>query len=311
MDALTKLAAAALLVAARLLPAAGASMGLLTTFLAGTELHAQARTEEVRVWIPEADQLQELLLNDGSTLIGRVIDDGDPIRFALVSGAIVEVQRSQLQALRLVEGQVRDGRLWRRDPSANRMFFGPTGRNIGAGRGYFAVFEVFFPAVGFGLTDSFSIAGGTLLLSDLGSERPVWVIPILQLVNQETFDFSVGALAISSLDTDFGSVGVLFGVGTFGTEDSGVTVGAGWGWVDDDLASTPAILFGAESRVSPSAKLMTENYLIPTGGSGAAWVLSAGPRFMGERLSADIALAFSIDSGDSAMFPLVNFVWNW
>ena len=274
-------------------------------------LSAQARTDSIEVWIPEADERQELVLTDGSELLGRVIDDGDPVRFELASGAIVEIRREQIESLELAEGDIVNGQLWRPDPSSNRMFFGPTGRTINAGDGYFAVFEVFFPAIGFGVTDRFSIAGGTLLLSDLGSERPFWIIPKLQLVDQDDFDFSVGALAISTLDSDFGSVGVMFGVATMGSENAAVTLGAGWGWVDDDLASTPAILFGGESRVTRGVKLMTENYWIPTGDSDDAFLLTGGPRFMGDRLSADIAAAFTFDSGDIVLFPLVNFVWNW
>ena len=151
-----------------------------------------------------------------------------------------------------------------------------------------------------------------MLLNGLGSERPFCLIPKLQIVDQEAFDFSVGALAISSLDDDFGSVGVLFGVGTFsGSENASFTLGAGWGYVDDDLASTPAILVAGDARVSKNVKLMTENYWIPTGDSDDAVVFSAGPRFMGDRLSADIALSFWTGGNDFIVFPLVNFVWNW
>ena len=275
-------------------------------------LGAQARTDSLAIWIPEEGEFQEIVFTDGAELIGRVIDDGNPVRFELVSGAIVEIQRRQITVLRRAEGQVQGGQLWRPDPSANRLFFGPTGSTIEAGKGYFAVFEVVFPALGFALTDHFSIAGGTLLINDLGSERPFWLIPKLQIVDQESFDFSVGALAISSLDDDFGSVGVLFGVGTFsGGQNAAFTLGAGWGWVDDDLASTPAILVAGESRVASNVKLMTENYWIPTGEGDHAVVFSAGPRFMGDRLSADIALSFWTGGSDFLVFPLVNFVWNW
>ena len=82
-----------------------------------------------------------------------------------------------------------------------------------------------------------------------------------------------------------------------------------WGWVQDDFADTPAVLFGAETRVAAGVKLITENYLIPTG-DGADVLLSAGPRFFTGRLSADLGLAMS-PSGDGGFFPLVNFVYNW
>ncbi len=287
------------------------SLTLVALLVAALPAGVAAQTPDpIEIWIPDSELIQELELQDGSKLLGRVSDDGDPVRFVLLSGATVEVRRSQIASLKTAEGLVKNGQLWRPDPSSNRMFFGPTGRTIDKGEGYFAVFELFFPAVGIGVTDRFSIAGGTLLLGVADGARPVWLIPKLQVVDREGFDFSVGALAITVFGDDFGTVGVLFGSGTFGNEEASLTTGAGWGWVDDDLASTPALLLGADARVSRNLKLMTENYWLPTGESEDAVLVSAGVRFLGERLSADVALAVAPGS-DGAFFPLVNFVWNW
>lgn len=271
---------------------------------------AQAPDASIDLRVPDSGELQELTLTDGSTLIGRVVSTDDPVVFELMSGARVEVARSQIARLRAAEGTVQNGQLWRPDPSSNRMFFGPTGSTIEQGEGYFAVFELYFPAIGVGITDRFSIAGGTILMS-LDDTRPFWIIPKLQLVDQPSFDLSVGALAIGVADaSDFESVGILFSAATWGSELRSLTLGAGWGWVEDDFANTPAILFGAEGRVSNSINLMTENYWIPTGDGDSTVILAGGPRFLGERLSADIALA-GIPEADFAFFPLVNFVWNW
>lgn len=271
---------------------------------------AQASGTTIDIRVAEPNELQELILTDGSSLVGRVLSADEPVVFELMSGARVEVARAQITRLRIADGVVRDGQMWRRDPSSNRMFFGPTGSTIGQGEGYFAVFELYFPAVGVGITDRFSVAGGTILMS-LDDARPFWIIPKLQLVDEPTFDLSVGALAIGVAGSyDFETVGIVFSAATWGDELSSLTVGAGWGWVEDDFANTPAILFGAEGRVSNSVNLMTENYWIPTGNGDSTVILAAGPRFLGERLSADIALAW-VPEADFAFFPLVNFVWNW
>ncbi|HZD03948.1 MAG TPA: hypothetical protein VE173_03495, partial [Longimicrobiales bacterium] len=76
------------------------------------------------------------------------------------------------------------------------------------------------------------------------------------------------------------------------------------------FADTPAILLGAETRATRHVKLLTENYLIPTGDGDAEVLLSAGPRFFGEQLSADLGIAV-LASGGGGFFPLVNFVYNW
>jgi hypothetical protein len=58
--------------------------------------------------------------------------------------------------------------------------------------------------------------------------------------------------------------------------------------------------------VARSVKLITENYGWASGG-----LLSAGVRFFGDRLSADVALATPLNSGGVFAFPIVNFVWRF
>ncbi|HVJ26986.1 MAG TPA: hypothetical protein VM493_05560, partial [Vicinamibacterales bacterium] len=60
---------------------------------------------------------------------------------------------------------------------------------------------------------------------------------------------------------------------------------------------------GGERRVGPHLKLITENYIWQDGEG----ILSAGVRFMGERLSADLGLAMPI--GEGFVFPVVSFVY--
>lgn len=282
---------------------------LATAVLGSAALESPALAQEpVDLRVAAPDEVQELRLDDGSTLVGRVIELGDPIRFRLSSGSVIEVRRAQIRGLRTLEGEIRDGRIWTPDPSSNRLFFGPTGRTIGGGRGYFAVFEVLFPSVTVGIHDRASIGGGTLLVGNLGSSRPFWFLPKIQVVDQEGVAASVGALAVTSVEG--GWVGILYGVATMGSADQALTAGLGYGWIEDDFADRPAILLGGETRVAPSVKLITENYVIPTGQGEFEAILSAGPRFFGERLSADVGLAVPA-SGEGGFFPLVNFVYNW
>jgi hypothetical protein len=52
-------------------------------------------------------------------------------------------------------------------------------------------------------------------------------------------------------------------------------------------------------------KLMTENYVWKNGNG----VSSAGVRFFGDRLSADLAIAVPIGADGLFAFPVVNFVY--
>ena len=64
-------------------------------------------------------------------------------------------------------------------------------------------------------------------------------------------------------------------------------------------------MVGGERRVSRSMKLITENYIWKSGDG----IVSGGVRFIGERLSADLALAVPVGVGDILAFPVVNFVY--
>ena len=264
---------------------------------------ASRRAPVVQVAGPE--EVQELQLRDGSRLLGRITDAGDPATFEMLSGSSIVVAHENILSLEVVEGRVEEGRFRRRDPSSNRMFFGPTGRTVGQNHGYVAVFEGLFPSVAVGIHDRVTIGGGTLLLGDLSDDHPFWFIPKIQLIDQETLTFSVGALAANA----GGSwAGILYGVATVGSDETAATLGMGYGWVGDDLLDIPVFQVGLERRTSDRIKLMTENYFIVENGEFHG-LFGGGIRFIGDRLTADLGVGTSSDT--FFLVPLVNFVWNW
>lgn len=40
-------------------------------------------------------------------------------------------------------------------------------------------------------------------------------------------------------------------------------------------------------------------------------MLSIGPRFFGDRISADLGLAFPVTGEGFFAFPVINFCWTW
>ncbi len=278
---------------------------LMLTLAGARSLEAQLVVE-----VPPPGALQEMVLLDGSTLYGRVEATGDPVVFVTVAGARVEVERAQIYTLVLVERTVREGELWNPDPHDSRLFFGPTGRTLRAKSGSFGVFQILAPFLTVAPTDDIMISVGTPLI-ETGSERPVWLAPKVRVHSSERLDLSVGALGVFLLgDGDAESIGIAFGSATYGTEDAALTLGVGYGWVEDDLAERPAILAGGELRIARSVKLLSENYLFPEEGG----IASIGVRFIGERLSADVGLArpvFFDDDDGTFVFPVVNFAYSW
>jgi hypothetical protein len=276
---------------------------------------------QVPAALAPSDTLWQIRLVDGSTLFGRVTAVG-PERISVVTaaGVSIEIDRVQIRSINAATGEVRDGQLWPADPNVTRLFFGPTGRMLEAGEGYFGAFELFFPFLAYGVTDWFTIAGGTPVIPEVIG-RVIYLAPKVSLLQREGTALSAGVLAFFSTQDDFDSAGIGYVVGTAGSADQALTLGAGLPFAGSDLARRPAVLAGLESRFSPRFKLISENYLIAfeeddwqRQGTRTEYVgiLTAGVRFIGERLSADAGLGFGFGDGESfCCLPLVNFVYNF
>jgi hypothetical protein len=291
--------------------AAAAAM-LAATILALVPAAAAAQCPGGRpsvIAVPAAGATQEVILEGRATYLGRIIDDGDPIRFELLSGDVLELSRSRIVCVREVEGQRHDGEFWPTDPHATRLFFGPTGRALPQGQGYLSVFSIIMPMVAYGVTDRFTIAGGMPLIFTSEGIQLVWLAPKVEVVRTPTFRGATGVLAFFS-PRESESVGILYGVGTMGrTSDQAFTLGAGWGYsTESGIYEWPALMGGFENRVSRRLKLISENYLIPDEGVG---LVSFGTRFIGDRLSADLGLAVPVGAGGFIAFPLINFAYIW
>ncbi len=67
-------------------------------------------------------------------------------------------------------------------------------------------------------------------------------------------------------------------------------------------------MLGGEKRVSRRIALVSENYLLPVSDNNI--VYSFGIRFMGEKLTTDLAI-FNFSGSDIIGFPYVDFVFKF
>ena len=247
--------------------------------------------------------VHELVLRDGSRLFGRIERETDTeVVFRTHSGATVTARRIDIVSLKRVKGRVEQGEFLRTDLHSSRLFFAPTGRSLDKGQVSVGVFEFLAPFVQVGVTDRFSVGGGTPLVFGIDEEyRPFWFTPKYQVLNTEQVQAAVGVLQLFNIDGD--SAGIAYGVSTFGNSDNALTVGAGVAYASDERGGV--VMVGGERRVRNNLKLITENYVWKSGDG----ILSGGVRFIGERLSADLALAFPLGVGDFFAFPVVNFMY--
>lgn len=254
-------------------------------------------------------ETQEITLVGGARYTGRVLDVADPVRFELMSADVLEIAHERIACLRVIPGTRVDGEFWHEDPNTTRLFFGPTGRSLGRGEGYFSVVEILMPFLSFGITDRFTVSGGTPLIFTSEGPQVIWLAPKLQVIRTGPFDASIGVLGF--LTREVVDTGILYAVGTWGrTPDRALTLGVGWGYdTDVGIHDTPALMVGGEARMTRGTKFITENYFFPAGDFA---IISAGPRFFGEKLTADLGLAMPImEDAELFVFPLINFAWNW
>jgi hypothetical protein len=277
---------------------------LLAVLLTFSAAAAQAQTSATPIIeIPAPTVTQELELNDGSSVIGRVESVGEGrFVFRTTSGVEMTVDVTTVRSLKPVTGHIVNGELWREDPNPTRLFFAPTGRSLKKGEAYFGVYELFLPFVQVGVTDRISIGAGTpLIFGDV--ERPFWVTPKVQLLERRSTAVSAGVMHFFNVDE--ASIGIAYGVVTQGSADSAATIGIGYAYArtDDEDDGSAVVMIGGEHRVSRRVKLVTENYVFKGGGFA-----SGGLRFFGEKLSADFGLVVPLFADETFVFPMINIV---
>lgn len=127
------------------------------------------------------------------------------------------------------------------------------------------------------------------------SDQVYYLTPKLGVVASPTLNISVGALVADAASvTDYGPLGVGYGVATFGSEDANVSTGAGVAFHRGTTDRSAILMPGGTRRTSRHIALVSENYYY-TGVKSSA-LLSGGVRFIGETLSVDLAGWFATNA---------------
>ena len=274
-----------------------AAFALAVAFLSPATVRAQAPPD-----IPAPnDTIHEVRLGDGSVIFARVVEfDEERVVLETAGGARLDVERSEIEAVRPASGQVVEGEFWTEDPGGSRLFFTSTGRSLRGGESYIGTYVVVLPFAAVGVTDRFTIVGGAPVL--FGELEPFYLGPKLQILRQPEVQASIGTLAFFFDDE---VVGVAYGVATFGDTERALSAGLGFFYSGDEVVNEPAFMLGGETRVSRRIKLITENYVLP---DAVGLVLSGGVRVIGDRFNTEVGVVGAIADGDGGCcVPLINF----
>jgi hypothetical protein len=278
-------------------------MRKLLLFLLPFLLQAEILPDSVSVDSSKVD-IVKIVLKDGSVLIGEIISEDDTqLTIQTRSGIKSEVPKVEISKRSIVTDKIVEGQVWDSDPNATRLFFSPTGRPLNKGEGYFAIYELFFPFLAVGLTDNFTLAGGMSLFPG-ADDQLFYVAPKYAFLNTENTHVSAGVLYLRVPDVSEGA-GIIYGVGTFGSNDKALTAGLGFGFAGDEFADKPLLTIGGEIRTGQHTKLISENWIFP--GEGA--LISGGLRFFGEKMAGDFG--FMVPTEGDVFIPWLGFVYNF
>jgi hypothetical protein len=234
-------------------------------------------------------------LKDGSLLVGFLVDrTADSVRIVTTAGRMT-LNRSEVTEIKVIDpADLHDGVYWAPDPHDSRLFFGPTGRTLAKGSGYFSDLYLFLVNGAVGITDRITFGAGMSFVpsSDFFGNNIYYVTPKVALVRGETFNVAAGALigfVPRSNTRANGNAGIYYLVATNGRPDASFTYGIGYSYFDSSVSGDATLMLGGNIRVARHISLMSENYIF-TGAGGGYWAPIYGVRFIGDRLSADLGL---------------------
>ncbi len=254
---------------------------------------------------------RHVVLKDGNTFTGRIVRTGEDITIETATYGQITFKMADVVSITTPTGaRVVNGQVWLKNPQSTRYLWAPNGYGLKKGEGYYQNIWVMFNQVAVGISDNFSLGGGTvpLFLFD-GSPTPLWITPKFSVpVKKDKFNVGGGALFGTILGEDGLNFGILYGITTFGGRDKNLSLGMGWGYGDGEWATSPTITVNALVRTGPKGYFVTENYYIDAGGTPLV-LFSAGGRRMINKFSLDFALAipFSSDIDGFIALPFLGF----
>jgi hypothetical protein len=264
-------------------------------------------------------------LKDGSIITGKIINR---------SKEAVVIQTVELGIISLPYNNIRNerefkdatvsetGTIWFKNPNSTRYLFAPSAFQLKKGEGYYQNIYGAGNAVNFGITDNITIGGG--LMGPLGAYVNVKAgVKLGEYVN-----LAGGAIvgnALFPIDGHSTGVGLGFGVVTIGNYDHNITLGSGYGVLNENgkvvQQKKPMYVVNGMARLGKKHAFVTENWIVNIQGdpfdrgihssSHYETFFSYAFRFMGERSTLDAGFINTpalIEKGWYIGIPYIGFV---
>ncbi|GAA4360892.1 hypothetical protein GCM10023185_27670 [Hymenobacter saemangeumensis] len=214
---------------------------------------------------------------DGTTFSGQLVGmTMTALDFDSPALGKVTVQRVNITGVQDLEGtsapsRIAGARKYYDIGNGNRLFFGPTARGLRQGEGTLQDVDVYLLGFNYGISNNFSMGGYMSIVPGLSlTEQLLVLTPKLSFKVRENLHTGAGLLylRVPAGNGDGVGVGIAYGVITTGSADNNFTAGLGYGFVDNEIGSTPIIMLGGQTRVSRRVSLLTENYIVADAEAG-------------------------------------------
>jgi small nuclear ribonucleoprotein (snRNP)-like protein len=224
-------------------------------FLVSTNFKAQTPIDTVK-----NSERVVVKMNNGDEFRGKIIKrDQNSIVLETTNGTLNLISSN----VRSIDLDLYKGKF--RFPNSNetRYFFGPSAIPIKKGKGYYQNVLLTSNFVNYGLTKNFSFGGGVEFISLL-LRNPIWFLTPKVGFKVSERSHVGGGIIMAGFSTE-GTATLGYGVYTFGSSESNLTIGAGYGLISGQFSNRPTIMVSGTHRVGNNFALLTENYFIPIG----------------------------------------------
>ncbi len=259
-----------------------------------------------------APSLWQVETRDGNVYYGSIISQSQEVmRLETERLGVIELAVEDIKNVREIRPEeLKDGKVWPSNVQATRYFIAPNAFGLRKGEAYYQNGLIFFNQASVGITDNFSMGVGMVpLFLFAGAPTPIWITPKFSVpIKENKLNVGGGALIGTVAGEDVGAFGLAYGVVTVGDRNKNLNLGLGYGFADGEWGDLPLIHIGGMIRLSEKGYLLSENYLITTGGE-AAGLFSVGGRTLWNRFSLDYGLFIPIGAGGEFFaLPWVGFV---
>lgn len=250
----------------------------------------------------QSDSTQQYKIEtvDGNEYIGFIIEqNNDMIVIKTERLGTITLKKIDIKRMTVVNAkQMKDGQYWFENPQSTRYFWQPNAYGLKKGEGYYQNVWILFNQASIGITDNFSIGAGIVpLFLFAGGSTPIWVTPKVSIpIKRDKVNVSGGALMGTVLGEEDSNFGIAYSTITFGSRDTNISFGAGYGYAGGDWADAPTFTLSAMIRVGKNGYFLTENYYIGTAEEDIMLFFLGGRRMI-KNSGIDFGILIPTDTG--------------